>query len=93
MLDKGSTELVRYLLRRSSAQSRSYEIEVWGVFLSARRYDTYYERHSLGCAGPRFAVGGISEALRQELLEDAIRITQWSSLSSLRTETPTRVRG
>ena len=38
-------------------------------------------------------MGAISKALRQELLEDAIRITQWSNLSSLRTETPTRARG
>jgi len=43
--------------------------------------------------GTKVAVGAVSEALRRELLEDGVRITQWSSLSSLGTVTPTRARG
>jgi hypothetical protein len=43
--------------------------------------------------GIKVAVGAVSEGLRQELLEDGIRITQGSSLSPLGTVTPTRARG
>jgi len=42
--------------------------------------------------GTKVAVGTVSEALRQELLEDGSRMTQWSRLGSPGTEIPTRPR-